>query len=233
MKKILIISAVTLFAFISIQAQPLKGSEFLYGKKKNKTNTLLIFGVDGGMVTRNTFGGRDYRIEDITWGQGFTLKFPVYRRIGIGMFFRASRADITGREGKNNPNASYEILEPVDWGGMLTYTVYSKKLNHIHASAGAGWIYSGAYHENEEGSFIRKSGTRELIVPIELLYTRTITPNVSAGLGYRYYLSAIDDLDGTIANNNNDRYSYTYASIFFHLPKGNKAYRGNNCPVTK
>lgn len=205
----------------SLQAQS------TYGYRTKRSLDLVVFGVDAGFITRNTFNQQDFNVEYFSPGYGVTARFPVLNRVSLGMFFRAGGGDLSGwNTFQNGRNTYYKVHEPIDFGGTMTFSLYNSISRELSLTGGAGSVFIATSYVNPEGVRLRQRGKFELILPLEVLYTEKIAEQVSVGLGYRYYLTFTDDMDATYAHQNNDRFAYLFAGIYFHYPRALKRY----CP---
>ncbi len=224
----------SLFICSDTYSQAYTNSKFLYGKAR-QSNPFTV-GLDVGVITRRTLFMNDFKNERFDIGYGLSLNKPISSRFALEGVVRTG-ADLYGKEGNRvTPEGSstivnyYVIERPVDFFGSVVYNIYADEFFQINASAGVGLIYFKTRYYTP-GNTYNKRPTYELIVPLTVSAKRKLSETIDIGLGYRYYIGFVDNMDGFYANNNNDKYSYIYAGLYFNI--GEKDYRfkrTKDCP---
>jgi opacity protein-like surface antigen len=209
-----------------------QSSRFYYGLPAE--NTGLTIGVDVGMITRNLLSyTNDFEEEFFDIGYGISLNKTLSKRLSAEAVIRTG-ADLYGiSHYTTTPIVDfYVIKKSIDLSLALVYEVPLSERLSLYPSLGAGVVNYKVSYSGIQPKVTNKTAS-EVVVPASLSMRYAISPKIQLGLGYRYYQTFTDEMDGFIYKGN-DSYSYVYGGLYYKLNMGGGG-RGSNgsrsCPM--
>jgi OOP family OmpA-OmpF porin len=193
-------------------------------------------GVNAGVLTPLApFGGKnDFSNWKSNLGYGIYIKkqFTNYFSLRLDGVRGKLSADNSEpyHSGTTNPNAVTAFETDLSYAGSLNAVVNMFNIDMFHknnalqlfVSAGAGLAgYKPSITVNGTTSDYAPDKTiSELVIPVGLGAKFKVSEKVNFDLGWTVSFVDGDNLDGTYAGGNNDKYSYAYAGLEFALGKG-------------
>jgi OOP family OmpA-OmpF porin len=193
-------------------------------------------GVNAGVLSPLApFGGKN---DFSNWKSN--LGYGVYIKKQFTNYFSLRLDGIRGKlsadnsepyhSGTTNPNAVTAFETDLSYAASLNAVVNMFNIDMFHrnnalqlyVSAGAGLAgYKPTITMNGTTSDYAPDKTiSELVIPVGLGAKFKISEKVNFDLGWTVNFVDGDNLDGTYAGGNNDKYSYAYAGLEFALGKG-------------
>lgn len=199
----------------------------LYGKPYFRNS--LIIGIDGGIITRNTLWLNDFKNENTNIGYGISLTKPLNKWLSLEGVMRWGK-NLSGKITKADSTRSYVTERPLDIYASILITPIHIKGVELGFSGGFGTVNFKANTSTSGGTW-NKDATYELIVPIAASVKKHLWKKLDMGIGYRYYFLFVDNLDAFKSNNDFDKYSYTFFSLYYNSNKtSNHIFSITRCP---